>query len=295
MSKRLKVLIMSVGPYATNWTAKYLLKIGAPKKTVYVCLPKQFSEFSDTYDGKTEVYIYDEQKYINEKFEYFGFKPRNCGGIGRQGIAELTELLDSRKDVLLELDDDTSSINIRKADKDGKLKAKSIKQWSQLEELVNAEDEFYQKTGIYCMASTGATPPKSDGEFIANRKVFNNFIMRKKNQLNYDGFKALCSDDYRFNIYNNLFNREPMVAHNYGSIIFHQSQGDREDGNAVLYNGDCSWKKSYALKMMAPWAVEQHIAKETNRVLFRENLQPSKLFPPICLSDKKGNIIGELK
>ena len=294
MAKKLKVLVMSVGPFATNWTAKYLLKIGAPKNRVYVCLPKQFGEFAKTYNEHTEVYIYDERKYINDEFEFFGFKPRNCGGVGRQGIAELTELLDDKKSVLLELDDDTSSINIRKSI-DGKLKAKAIRTWGQLEQLICAEDKFYEKTGIYCMASTGATPPKSDGEFIANRKVFNNFIMRKDNYINYSGFKALCSDDYRFNLYNGLLNNEPMVAHNYGSIIFHQSQGDRDDGNAVLYNGDCSWKKSYSLKMMAPWAVEQHISSETNRILFRENLQPSRIFPPICLADKNGEIIGELK
>lgn len=78
-------------------------------------------------------------------------------------------------------------------------------------------------------------------------------------------------------------------------IAFHQNQGDRKDGNAVLYNKDCSWKKSFALKMMMPQAVAQKIIQEKNRILFRENIETAKLYPPICLGDKEGNIIGEVK
>lgn len=112
---------------------------------------------------------------------------------------------------------------------------------------------------------------------------------------NFNGFKALCSDDQRFNIYHNLIDCVPMISHYLHSINFHQNQGDRKDGNAVLYNKDCSWKKSFALKMMMPQAVAQKIVQEKNRILFRENIETAKLYPPICLGDKEGNIIGEVK
>ena len=86
-----------------------------------------------------------------------------------------------------------------------------------------------------------------------------------------------------------------MISTNLLCISFTQNQGDRTDGNAVLYNGDCSWKKSWTLKMMAPWGVEQRLVKETNRVLFRENPRGSILYPPICLADENGQIIGKFQ
>ena len=286
--KPIKVLVMSVGEYSKNGTAKWFVKLNA-KDLLVVCLPKEFETNANSYKEKgIEVFIYDEKKYINDNVEYFGFKKRNCGGIGRQGIAEAVEKYGDDC-ICLELDDDTSSYNVRNADID---KSCSIRNKEDLEKIIRVFDEFYNKTGIECMGKTGATP--SSGDFIANRKIFNNFIMRKGNKWNFDGFKALCSDDYRYNLYNNLYNCRPMISTELVSISFTQSQGDRKDGNAVIYNGDYSWKKSYSLKMMAPWCVDQRIKEETNRILFRENFRPSLLFPPISVVENN-NVVGEIK
>ena len=290
--RELIVLIMSVGEYAKNFTARWLVKIGG-KNNIIVCLPKCFEANAQSYEKKgLKVFIYDETKYINESFEYFGFKPRNCGGIGRQGIAEAVEKFGDDETIILELDDDTSSLSAGKMI-DGKLKRKRISEFSSLKAIVNAEMRFYERTGVECAGFTGATIPK-DG-FINNRKIFNNFIMFKGNRLNFDGFKALCSDDYRFNMMNNLLNARPMISHKYMMITFINKQGDRKDGNAPLYNSDFSWKKSYALKMIAPWAVSQRLKKEGKRFLFRENILAKKLYPPICLEDSSGNIVGEVR
>lgn len=291
--RELIVLIMSVGEYTKNYTAKWLVKIGG-KNNAIVCLPKCFEANAESYKKQgMRVYIYDETKYINDSFEYFGFRPRNCGGVGRQGIAEAVEKFGDDKTIILELDDDTSALSVAKMI-DGKLKRKRISEWESLKAIVNAEMRFYERTGIECAGFTGATPPPEEG-IVANRKIFNNFIMIKGNRLNFDGFKALCSDDYRFNMMNNLLNARPMISHKYLMICFVNKQGDRNDGNAPLYNSDFSWKKSYALKMVAPWAVSQRLKREGRRFLFRENILPSKLYPPICVADSSGNIIGEIK
>lgn len=291
--KKIIALVMSVGPYETKYTVRYLQKIGAGINDIIVSLPKQFKKYTESYKGKAKVFLYDEKKYINEKFEYFGFKKRNCGGIGRQGIAEAVEIMDDKNTIFLQVDDDTDSFNAKKII-EGKMKAKTITRWEEICQIVQAENNFWENTGIECMAVTGATPPKLEG-FIANRKIFNNFIIRKGNRLNFDGFKALCSDDYRYNVYHNIIDCTPMITYETMNIVFHKNQGDRSDGNAPLYNKDCSWKKSFALKMMFPWCVEQKITREENRVLFRGNLQPSKLYPPISLIDSKGKIVGELR
>lgn len=289
MTKKIKVLIMSVGPCQKNTTAKWFEKIGGVEHCV-ACLPKQFEEFASSYLNRGfEVFIYDEKKYIGKEVEYFGFKPRNCGGIGRQGIAEAVDKFGDEY-ICFQIDDDTSQIAVRTTDNYGNYKAIGITKWKNFEKLVLAQQEFYELTGIECMSQTGASIPKV-GDFICNHKIFNNFIMRKGNRLNYDGFKALCSDDYRYNIYNNLLRQTPMITTNYSTITFNQNQGDREDGNAVLYNSDCSWKKSYGLKMIMPVCIAQRISKEQNRILFRENLMASKLYPPICL-EENGKIIG---
>lgn len=286
--KPIKVLVMSVGKYETNWTVKWLEKIGASDLGV-VCLPKEFEENADSYRGRNiEVFIYDQDKYINDDFEYFGFRKRNCGGIGRQGIAEATEKYGDDY-ICFELDDDTSGYCVKSREKD---KVTNVRDKESLIKLVNAFDEFYNETNIECMGKTGATPP--NGDFVSNRKIFNNFIMRKGIDLNFDGFKALCSDDQRFNIYRNLIDVTPTLSTELVSITFHQSQGDRKDGNAVIYNGDYSWKKSYSLKMMMPWGVSQSIIQEKNRMLFRENYNPSLIFPPISIVDN-GKIIGKLR
>ena len=69
--KKVKVLVMSVGPYEKNGTIKWLEKINA-KELATVCLPKEFEENSEGYTKRNiDVFIYDEKKYINDDFEYF--------------------------------------------------------------------------------------------------------------------------------------------------------------------------------------------------------------------------------
>jgi len=285
--KKIKVLVMSVGPYEKNGTVKWLEKIKA-QDLATVCLPKEFEENKKSYEKRNiDVFIYDEKKYINDEFEYFGFRKRNCGGVGRQGIAEAVEKYGDEY-ICFQLDDDTGGYSVKNSEID---KSSNLRDRESLIELVNAFDEFYNNTKIECMGKTGATPPS--GKFISNRKIFNNFVMRKGNKLNFDGFKALTSDDCRYNLYNNILNCRPMISTELVSITFTQNQGDRDDGNAVIYNGDYSWKKSFGLKMMMPWGVEQHLTKETNRILFRENFKPSYLFPPI-LVEENGEITGRL-
>lgn len=287
-----RVLVMSVGPYEKNWTVKYLEKIGGIQNAVVV-LPKAFEDNAFSYNSRgIQVFLYDQDKYIDDDFEYFGFRPRNCGGIGRQGIAEAVEKLNDGNTIFFELDDDTASLCVRKRVPGGKFKTVAVREWNDFKNIVEAEYKMFLETGCLMAFATGASVPDDEG-FIENRKIFNNFIMVPGNKWNFDGFKALCSDDYRFNMYNNLRNVMPMFSHNFGVITFHQSQGDRKDGNAPLYNSDLSWKKSYALKMMAPAYVTQRIVKEKNRVLFRENLLPSKLYPPILLTDDSGKVVGK--
>lgn len=109
------------------------------------------------------------------------------------------------------------------------------------------------------------------------------------------GFKALCSDDVRYNVYKSLWDATPLASIHLFSICFTQNQGDRRDGNAPLYNKDCSWKKSFSLRMTNPAFSTQYMSKEANRILFRETIQYGKIYPPIFLSDKDGNIVGKLK
>lgn len=154
-----------------------------------------------------------------------------------------------------------------------------------LEKYIYLCDEFYQRTGCEIGGRTGATIPDRRRGLISNRKIFNNFIMRKGNELNFGGFAALCSDDQRYNLYRNLTQRTPMLSEQRVSIIFAQNQGDRDDGNAVIYNSDCSWKKCFALKMIIPWAVYTRASREQNRVLFREWMRTSKIYPPILLEE----------
>lgn len=270
--------IMSVGPYKTNWTTKRLNKMGGTDKDIFVILPKQFSENAPTYEGKATVYIYDEQKYINESFEYFGFIPRNCGGIGRQGVAEFTT---TRDEIVFEIDDDMGAFSTRNS---RTKKSRTLQDIEELKQMVRAFYDFYKTTGILIGAKTGASiPGDAPTVEITNSKIFNNFIMDKYNDNCFDGFKCLISDDYRFNVFNRLYKKIPTISVDAYSISFHQNQGDRDDGNAVIYNTDNSWKKSYALKMMFPYASKQYGSKETNRMLFREELTASRIYPPIIL------------
>lgn len=283
-AKPIKVLVMSVGQFEKNYTAKYFCRIGA-RKDIVVCLPDEKKSNAASYQQQgIEVYVYDEKKYINSKFEYFGFKPRNCGGVGRQGIAEAVERY-SKDYLCFQVDDDYTGICVRF------LICKTVRKWENLKKWIYAAEEFYQKTGCDMLAKTGAT---IQDKVISNHKVFNNFIMREGNPLNFQGFAALCSDDQRFNAYVNLLQRHPMLSVSWMQVQFNQNQGDRSDGNAILYNSDCSWKKSFALKMMFPWCVTQAVTKEKNRALFRENIQASKLFPPIFL-EEGGKLVARVR
>lgn len=62
--KKIKVLVMSVGPYEKNGTIFQLEKMGATDLAL-VCLPKEFENNKDGYlDNGIDVFIYDEKKYI---------------------------------------------------------------------------------------------------------------------------------------------------------------------------------------------------------------------------------------
>ena len=288
---------MSVGPYEANGTCKYLEKIGGTADTVIV-LPKQYNEYAKSYERrKMQVYVYDEKKYINEGFEFFGFKPRNCGGIGRQGIAEAVDTLDDGNTLFLQLDDDTSQLCVRIKDNTNQSTWKSItiRKIESLKKIISLLDEFYQTTGIKIQGKTGATISSVTDYFFSNRKIFNNFIMYKNDEWKGEGFKSLCSDDVRYNYYKSLCDANPLASIHQFSIGFTQNQGDRADGNAPIYNKDCSWKKSYSLRMINPAFSNQYVSREANRILFRETLQYKKINPPIMLCDKDGNITGRLK
>lgn len=283
-NRPIKLLIMSVGPYSGNTTVHYFKRIGGGEHCV-VCLPYVKEYNADTYAKKGfEVFLYDETKYINSEFEYFGFRPCNCGGVGRQGIAEAVDKY-GEDYLCIQVDDDTSQIAVKKNGKQ-----KKISKWENFEALYYAYNEFYEALHIEIMSKTGATP---NNDFIANKKIFNNFVMRKGNGLNYDGFKALCSDDYRYNYYRNMLQGVPMLSCGRSLIMFRTSQGKRTYGNAPLYNGDCSWKKAFALKMMFPWIVEMKIANEQGKMLFREEIKASRIYPPIML-EENGKIIAKM-
>lgn len=290
--KPIKVLVMSVGEYVGNTTIKYFERIGGANHCT-VCLPLQFKHNAESYRERgIDVFLYDEKRYINDTFEFFGFRPRNCGGVGRQGIAEATEKYGDDY-LCVEIDDDTSYFCVKNYEDGTNV---CIKKWENFAKLIYAHDEFYRRTHIECMSKTGATIYNKERDtFVANRKIFNNFIMHKGVQLNYTGFAALCSDDQRFNIYRNLIDVTPMISNIFSQILFNQNQGDRKDGNAVLYNSDCSWKKSFALKMMMPHAIAQKIVREENRVLFREHIMAKVLYPPIMLYDNQKRIVGVLR
>lgn len=290
MQKPIKILIMSVGKYADNHTVRLFKRMGGLENCV-VCLPDQFKCNAESYIEKgVEVFLYDEKRYINDEFEYFGFRKRNCGGVGRQGIAEAVERYGDDY-LCFQVDDDYRSFDALNTETH---RRHGVKSWEMFQKMVYAFDEFYNLTGCELAAKTGATPMKQTKfTFWANRKIFNNFIMRKGNTMNFSGFAALCSDDQRYNLYRNLLQITPMLSTSYFVVMFAQNQGDRKDGNAVLYNSDCSWKKSFALKMMMPWCVAQYIKKEENRALFREHIEVSKLYPPILL-EKDGKIVGKV-
>ena len=296
--KKLVVLIMSVGPFAENGTAKWLKRLDAKYDNMIVVLPKQYEYHAETYTKEgIKVFVYDEKNYINKDFEFFGFKPRNCGGIGRQGIAEAVDTLQQDDILFLQLDDDTSSMNIRKRVLiNGRIhyKSKTITRFESLEFLMNSFDSFYRTTGIKLQAATGATIITGDMLMFCNRKIYNNFLMYPDDANKYTGFRYLCSDDVIYNYTSNLLHQTPFLSTCLCNITFTQNQGDRKDGNAPIYNKDCSWKKSFSLRMFTPLLSIQYISKEANRTIFRETLQYQKIYPPIMLTDKNGEITHRL-
>ena len=295
--KPVKFLVMSVGPYEKNGTCKYFEAIDG-KDRIIVVLPKQFEENAAGYRKHgIEVYIYDEKQYINDGFEYFGFRPRNCGGVGRQGIAEAVDRFSDENTILCQVDDDTSgfSVRVRTTETQTGWRATSIRHFSSLEKVINLLDEFYRNTGIRIQGKTGATITGIGDHFFANRKIFNNFIMYESDAWRGEGFKSLCSDDVRYNLCKSLNDCTQLASIHLIAIQFTQNQGDRTDGNAPLYNKDCSWKKSFANRMYNPAYATQYIVHEKNRILFRETMQYTKLYPPVFLSDKSGKITAKLR
>ena len=294
--KPVTFLVMSVGPFEKNGTCQYLGRIGGRQNTV-VCLPKEFDKHVPSYEkAGFRVFVYDQSKYIDEGFEFFGFKPRNCGGVGRQGIAEAVDALDDGNMLFCQFDDDTSNllVRIRTNERQCTWRATTILHIESLIEIVNMLHEFYEETGIKVQAKTGATISESSNRVLANRKIFNNFIMYKSDRWRGEGFKSLCSDDVRYNFYKSMCDAQVLASTHYLSINFTQNQGDRNDGNAPLYNKDCSWKKSFSLRMINPAFSTQYVSREPNRILFRETLQYSALYPPVLLSDEEGNVTSQL-
>lgn len=293
--KPIKLLIMSVGSYDKNTTAKWAKKLGGLKNIVVV-LPKQFEKFKKTYtDQGIEVYVYDEQKYINEDFEYFGFKPRNCGGVGRQGIAEATEHYKSDDCIFLELDDDTGTI-LARAERLGEGKTAAIRSWDDLERIYNTLYKFYESCGILMGGRTLVAVP-GFGEFLSSYKLFNNFLMIPGNDCNFWGFKAFVSDDVRFDFYNAMYNHICMCSCTNVAVGLPSSQGERDDGNAPIYNGDYSWKKSFSLKMSFPWVTSMRYMHEgrDGHPLFRENVEMAQVYPKISLADETGKVVSVVR
>lgn len=164
-TKPIKVLIMSVGPCEKNGSVAYFKRIGGAEHCV-VCLPMQFEQHAQSYrDDGIDVYLYDERKYINKEFEFFGFKPRNCGGVGRQGIAEATEHYGDDY-LCFQVDDDTSCFAVRRDD----FKTKVITKWSTLEAIIYALDDFACSTGIDLSAMTGGYKSVQSGRVHIEQK-----------------------------------------------------------------------------------------------------------------------------
>lgn len=285
-----RILIMSVGEYAKNYTARYLAKIDGVDKSTIV-LPSVFESNAESYKKHGfDVYIYDEKKYINGEFEFFGLKPRNCGGVGRQGVAECIEHFGKDYDGYYVLDDDYSALFVRKYDvKTEKWKQTSIDSNDDLLDVIGGLDNFCKKTGILAGGSTANIIPSrgSSGKNFTSYKLFNNFLMYSGRKANFDGFKALTNDDYRYNMFLNYQQNIPLMSLLRLSISSVNSQGVRKDGNAVIYNTDLSWKKAYALKLMSPASASLYLKKvKTNNMWqFKEKHNYKLVGPPILLRD----------
>ena len=285
--KKVKFLIMSVGEYEGNVTTKYLLRMKTPKDRIIVCLPNCYSENAASYERHgLQVYLYDEKKYINDDFEFLGFKPRNNGGVGRQGIAEAAETLKADDVLFVQLDDDYVGLRVRTADHCDREGV-----FGEVERFYNVCDEFWRETGIRVVGSHSAVFPKPDSPFVTH-KEFNNFIMRGTDRWDYDGFKQYVSDDVRYNVYRSILKCEPCCNLKACYVNFGKVQGERKDGNAVIYNGDYAFKKAYALQLMFPWAADLRLYKmpDGTGVQYREQVSTGFYFPKVILESGDGTM-----
>lgn len=295
-AKSVHFYVMSIGDYEGNKSVAWLRKIGAPSDAFTVVLPKASQEFVKSYeDAGVDVYLYNESKYVDaDYFEFFGFKPRNCGGVGRQGIAEAIDSLASDEEISVQMDDDTSNMNVRRRTEGGRLLGASVRKWSELVAIVRAMDGIHEATGIEPAVhiAVGAGSAPEDG--FVTWKRFNFWMMRKGNKQNYYNFAEFVVDDSIANMYYWL-QGIPQGALGGVNLVFKEGQASRADGNDAIYRSDASWKKGYALRMTCPWASHLRMKKEKGGFLFREFLLWRHLAPVPMLKDEQGRYYSIMK
>lgn len=288
-AKSVHFYVMSIGDCAGNDSVRWLKRIGAPADSFTVVLPKTSQEFVKSYDDAgVDVYLYDESKYVKaDYFEFFGFKPRNCGGVGRQGIAEAINELAKDDEISVQIDDDTSGMAVRRRTEGGRLLRADVRKWSELADIARAMDKVHEATGIEpgVHVAVGAGSAPEDG--FRTWKRFNFWIMRKGNQQNYYNFAEFVSDDIIANMYYWL-QGIPQGGLGGVTINFKDGQASRADGNDAIYRSDASWKKAYALRMTCPWASHLQMKREQGGFLFREFLLWRHLAPVPMLKDEQG-------
>lgn len=261
-------IVMSVGDSSENGTYNYLChRLKIPKDRVIIALANQFEKYAETYTDAT-VYLYDEKKHF-DKVDYYKFVPRNCGAVGRMGVAEAADHFDFDRYIVL--DDDTGNIVFGGA---------IIKNGRLLDEICQIVIDMEDNTGLHWGIRTGNVIPDYE-RLTSSRKQYNFFIIKKGDPKNY-WYSTYVSDDNQWNVRTYWYGQMHFSLTDV-SITFTQNQGDRNDGNAVIYNGDNSFKKSYAVTMMVPWAAVNTITQEANRPLFREYILFSKLIPKMLL------------
>lgn len=288
-AKSVHFYVMSIGGYEGNESVAWLRKIGAPSNAFTVVLPKASQEFVKSYEeAGVDVYLYDESKYVEaDYFEFFGFKPRNCGGVGRQGIAEAIDELAKSDELSIQIDDDTSSIAVRRRTEGGRLLRATVRKWSELADIARAMDAIHAATGIEpgVHIAVGAGSAPEDG--FRTWKRFNLWIMRKGDPQNYYNFAEFVSDDIIANMY---FWLQGIPQGGLGGVnlTFKEGQASRPDGNDAIYRSDASWKKAYALRMTCPWASHMRMRREQGGFLYRELLLWRHLAPVPMLKDEQG-------
>lgn len=281
--------VMSIGACSENDSVRWLKRLGAPADAFTVVLPKSAEQFVEGYQqAGVNVYLYDESKYVDaDYFEFFGFKPRNCGGVGRQGIAEAVDELAASDEISVQVDDDTSAMCVRRRSQGGRILGASVSKWSELVALARAQTAVMNATGIavgvHIAVSAGSAP--EDG--FVTWKRFNYWIMKAGDKRNYTGFAEFVVDDTIANLYYWL-SGTPQGALSGVNLTFKEGQASREDGNDAIYRSDASWKKAYALRMTCPWASQMRMRRERGGFLFRENLLWRHLAPKPMLKDGEG-------